>query len=229
MSGDYEFEPVPGLPEELPEGETLLWQGAPDWKSIATRVLHIRGTAVYFALLLTWYAVSKLHDGEAPYAVTESVARLALFAALALALIGLYGWASAKSTLYTVTSRRVVIRAGVALPMVLNLPFAKIDSVDLKTYSDGSGDIALTLAASERVAYLMLWPHAQPWRLARARPMLRGVPQVSAAAEILGQALSAAHFQNAAQPVVSAQPQPQIDWAAATASPAHRPHATALA
>ena len=37
MSGDYEFEPVPGLPEELPPGEMLLWQGAPDWKTIATQ------------------------------------------------------------------------------------------------------------------------------------------------------------------------------------------------
>jgi hypothetical protein len=220
MSGDYEFEPVPGLPEELPEGETLLWQGAPNWKTIALKALHIRGMAIYFALLLTWYAASKLNDGEPPYAVIESAARLAMLALIALALIGIYAWASAKTTLYTVTSRRAVIRAGVALPMVLNLPFAKIDSVDLKTNADGSGDIALTLAASERVAYLMLWPHAQPWRLARARPMLRGLPQVSAAAQILGRALSASQIGSA---------QPQMDWGAATSTTPHRPHEAALA
>jgi hypothetical protein len=222
MSGDYEFEPIPGLPEELPPGETLLWQGAPEWKTIATRALHIRGTAIYFALLLTWYAVSKLNAGEDAYAVMLSWVRLALFAVAALALIGAYAWASAKSTLYTVTSRRVVMRVGVALPMVLNLPFVKIESVDLKTYSDGSGDIALTLPIKERVAYLMLWPHVQPWRLARARPMLRGLPQANIAAQILGRALTSAQ-------TGSVQPQPQLDWGTPSSSPAHRPHATALA
>ena len=221
MSGDYEFEPVPGLPEELPAGEVMLWQGAPDWKTIAIKALHIRATALYFALLLTWYAISKLNAGDAPYDVMLSWARLAMLALVALALIGVYAWASAKSTLYTVTNRRVVMRVGVALPMVLNLPFVKIESVDLKTWSDGSGDIALTLPIKERVAYLMLWPHVQPWRLTRARPMLRGLPQASTAARILARALSSADSS-------SAQAQPQIDWGT-TSAPAHRPHATALA
>ena len=222
MSGDYEFEPVPGLPEELPPGEMLLWQGAPDWKTIATKALHIRGTAIYFALLLTWYAVSKLNAGEAPFDVMLSWGRLGLCALAALSLIGAYAWASAKTTLYTVTSRRVVMRVGVALPMVLNLPFVKIESVDLKTFAGGSGDIALTLPAKERVAYLMLWPHVQPWRLARARPMLRGLPQASAAAQILGRALISAE-------TGSVQPQPQIHWGTPTSSPAHQPHAAVLA
>jgi hypothetical protein len=222
MSGDYEFEPVPGLPEELPAGETMLWQGAPDWKTIAIKALHIRTTAIYFAVLLTWYAVSKLNAGEAPYDVMLSWARLAMFALVALALMGLYAWASAKTTLYTVTSRRVVMRVGVALPMVLNLPFAKIESVDLRTYANGDGNIALTLPPKERVAYLMLWPHVQPWRLTRARPMLRGLPQASIAARILGQALSAAD-------TGSVQAQSQMDWGAPTPAPAHRPRAAALA
>jgi hypothetical protein len=222
MSGDYEFEPVPGLPEELPPGEVMLWQGAPDWKTIATRALHIRATALYFAVLLTWYAVSKLNAGEAPYDVMLSWGRLALLALAALALIGAYAWASAKTTLYTVTSRRVVMRVGVALPMVVNLPFVKIDSGDLKAYSDGSGDIALTLPPKERFAYLMLWPHVQPWRLARARPMLRGLPQAGNAARILGQALAAAE-------TGSVHAQSQMDWGVPSSSPAHRPHAAALA
>ena len=32
--GDVDFEPVPGLPAPLPAGETLLWQGAPDWRDL---------------------------------------------------------------------------------------------------------------------------------------------------------------------------------------------------
>ena len=29
---DFDFEPVRGLPQVLPEGERLLWQGAPRWQ-----------------------------------------------------------------------------------------------------------------------------------------------------------------------------------------------------
>jgi len=148
--------------------------------------------------------------------------RLGALALAALALMALYAWLSAKTTLYTITSRRVVIRAGVALPMVLNLPFAKIESADIRTHANGGGDIALSLPSKDRVAYLFLWPHAQPWKLARARPMLRALPNAETAAQVLGRALAAA------QPG-SAQPAAQQDRETSR-FPAHRPpHAAALA
>ena len=107
MSGDYEFEPIPGLPEDLPAGETLLWQGSPNWKSLAVTALHIRGTAIYFAALLVWYFASKLTGGEDAYTVLAGGLRLGALALAALALMALYAWLSAKTTLYTITSRRV--------------------------------------------------------------------------------------------------------------------------
>ena len=30
---EHEFEAQPGLPEKLPRGEVILWQGAPNWKA----------------------------------------------------------------------------------------------------------------------------------------------------------------------------------------------------
>jgi hypothetical protein len=30
---DFAGEPIPGLPADLPEGEKLLWQGSPGWRS----------------------------------------------------------------------------------------------------------------------------------------------------------------------------------------------------
>ena len=38
---EYESEPIPGLPEQLPQGEKILWQGAPKWQSFAKHVFHI--------------------------------------------------------------------------------------------------------------------------------------------------------------------------------------------
>ncbi len=209
MSGHYEFEPIPGLPEDLPAGEVLLWQGSPDWKTVAARVLHIRGTAIYFAGLLVWYVASKLAAGESTFAVAGSALRLGGLALGTLALMATYAWLSAKTTLYTVTNRRVVFRAGVALPMVLNLPFGKIESADIRANADGSGDIALTLPFRDRVAYLILWPHAQPWRLARARPMLRGLKLIAAPAQILAKALAAAQSGSTPLSVVQAGREPE--------------------
>ena len=31
---EYDHEPVRGLPGVLPSGEALLWQGAPEWRSL---------------------------------------------------------------------------------------------------------------------------------------------------------------------------------------------------
>jgi hypothetical protein len=221
MRDEYEFEPVPGLPENLPAGEAILWQGAPHWKNLALRALHIRGVAIYFALLLVWFTLSKLGHGEAAVSVAMSALRLGSLAAVALTLMAVYAWLSATTTIYTITTRRVVIRAGVALPMIINLPFTKVEAASLKTFANGSGDIALTLPASERFAYLILWPHVRPWRLTRAQPMLRGLPEATAAAAIMGDALIAAH-------AGSAQAASQVRESV-TPRAVRRPHAAAMA
>ena len=49
---EHEFEAAPGLPEALPAGERLLWQGSPDWKSLAVHVFHVRTLAVYFGVMM---------------------------------------------------------------------------------------------------------------------------------------------------------------------------------
>ena len=50
----FDFEPVRGLPALLPAGEKLLWQGSPDWRSLAVRAYHVRKIAIYFLLLVLW-------------------------------------------------------------------------------------------------------------------------------------------------------------------------------
>jgi len=43
---DFAFDPVKGLPEHLPQGEVMLWQGSPHWQSLALRAFHIRKVAL---------------------------------------------------------------------------------------------------------------------------------------------------------------------------------------
>jgi hypothetical protein len=56
--------------------------------------------------------------------------------------------------------------------------------------ADGSGDLPLQLSANDKMSYLVMWPHARPWRMARTEPMLRGIPQVEQVAAILARALA---------------------------------------
>ena len=184
-------ETIPGLPEDLPPGERVLWRGSPNWKSLALHVFHVRAVAVYFVGLMAWKFVGALSGGQGAGEAVAAVLTLAPMALAALGLLALFGWLIARSTIYTITNERVVIRAGVALPKTINIPFSVIGSAGLRTRSDGNGDIPLQLSGPDQAAYLGLWPHVRPWKLYRAEPMLRGVPDVAECAGVLAGALAA--------------------------------------
>ncbi|MCF8509643.1 MAG: hypothetical protein K9G83_12955, partial [Hyphomonadaceae bacterium] len=82
---------------------------------------------------------------------------------------------------------------GFALPKAINIPFTIVETATLKTNSDGSGDLGLTLTSPNKVAYLLIWPHARPWKVTRPQPSLRAIPNASAVAVQLMHALKAAH------------------------------------
>lgn len=188
-----EIEPIRGLPEPLPPGERILWQGSPDWRALAVRALHVRKVAAYFGLLAAAsVAGSVVIDGKALPAALGSAAGLALPALAALGLLGLYAFLAAGATVYTITDRRVVMRFGVALPLTVNIPFKIVGSAGLKLDRDGTGDIPLALTGRGKIAYLALWPHARPWRVSRPEPMLRAVPDAARVGRLLAGALAAA-------------------------------------
>ncbi len=198
-----------GLPEPLPSDERVLWEGGPDWRDLAIRVFHARKVAIYFVALLAWRIVANVSDG-APLgqALVGSIA-LALLGMLAVGLLCLIAWCTARTALYTITNERVVMRIGIVLTVTFNLPFKAIDSAGLMRWRNGSGDIPLTLTGSDRIAYLNLWPHARPWQVKRPQPMLRSIPEVERVAGILSQAL-AASAGVAARPVAMNDDAPRI-------------------
>lgn len=186
---DYQIEPIPGLPAMPPEGEHILWQGAPDWRTLAKNVFHIRAVATYFALLMIWRCATTLIAGG-----DHRSALLSLLAPLPIALIGvgllaLLARLSARSTIYTITNRRVVLRIGIALPTAINVPFKLISAASLRVAADGTGDIPLALTEGSNIPYSNLWPHVRPWQLRQAQPMLRAIPDAARVAELLGAAL----------------------------------------
>lgn len=188
---DHDFEPAYGLPEKLPARERLLWQGSPDWKRMTRSALHVRGLAVYFAVLIVWRGANTLAGGGGALDALAAMAWLLPLAALAIGtLVGL-GWLTARTSVYTVTDRRVVMRVGIVLTVTFNLPYSAIDAASLHHNADGTGDIALALNDEAQIAYVHLWPHARPWHVKRTQPMLRALPQAREVAALLAGALAA--------------------------------------
>jgi hypothetical protein len=194
---EYEFDAQYGLPERLPAGESILWQGAPDWRVLARRVFHVRAVALYFALLAAWRFVDVFNEAGLT-AAWRSLAWIAPTAALGLGLLALLARWSAGTTVYTLTDKRLVMRIGIVLTVAYNLPLTRIEGADLHAAGDGCHDIALTLERGTRIAWLHLWPHVRPWRVSRTQPMLRALPDGERVAALLAQAWSAANGTSAA-------------------------------
>lgn len=195
---EHEFEAVHGLPEALPANEHLLWQGHPDPVLLARRVFHMDLLLIYFGVLMAWRGLGAWHDGADAAAALWSTVTILPLALLALSLLGATAWFMASSTVYSITDRRVVMRVGVVLSVTFNLPFTRIAAADLRRQGEGTGDIALTLHADDRIGYGHLWPHVRPWHLRNPQPMLRALPDAEQATEILARAYRAA--EQAAQP-----------------------------
>jgi hypothetical protein len=198
MSDDHDFEPVRGLPQQLPSGEQVLWQGEPSWKGLALRAFHVRKVAIYFGILLAWRIATALSAGLAPLAFLKALAPLCLVGGAAvLALLGLAFW-TGRTSIYTITNRRIALRIGIALSITVNVPFRKIDSAALRRYKDGTGDLPVRLLGADHIAYVPLWPHVRPWRFAKPDPMLRAVPDAERVAQILSAALEASRASSGA-------------------------------
>ncbi len=180
----------PRFPELiLPEGERLVWQGRPDAVSLALRMFHMRAVAIYFVMLFAVWTAVGVTEGRSFASAAAGASALVVPAAITLTLLGFLGWLYSRTTRYTLTSRRAILQFGIALPVSLNVPYAQVASADVRTYRDGTGDIPLAVAGAEPLPFLLLWPYARPWRINAAVPMLRGVPDARAVAELLGENL----------------------------------------
>ncbi len=174
-----------GLPDHLPEGERLLWQGRPDWKRLAVNAFHVRKVAIYFAVLIIGQGAWKLSHGAAGADALQAVPKLAGLAIVACAILLAIAYASARTTRYTLTTERVLLKVGIALPVIINLPLRQIDGVSFAATGDDCGTVCFKTGGNVRLAYLLLWPHAMPWQFAKPKPAFRDIPQVEEVASRL--------------------------------------------
>jgi hypothetical protein len=192
---EHEFEAVRGLPGDLPEGETVLWQGAPDWLLLALDAFKLRWIAGYFGLLALWRFGESLNKGiDAVSSMTTALA-IAPLALIAVCIFCALAWINSRSTVYTITDKRIVMRFGAALTKAINIPFKIIESASSKVAPNGSGVVAVKLAAPNKIPMLLLWPHRRPGTFAHPEPAFRAIKDAAKCAPVLAEALRIAHAQ----------------------------------
>jgi hypothetical protein len=197
---EYDHEPIRGLPDLLPEGEQILWQGEPAWLSMARRAFYVQTLAIYFALLIGAHQAYHFSTGGSAAQALVNLGWQICLGLTGLAILAGMARLYARTTVYTLTNRRIVLRFGVAIPMMINLPLNRVQAADLRCFGDGTGDIALRLEDGERVSYWAIWPHARPWHYAPVIPMLRSVPEAQTVAKTLSEAAAAFGGSQAAAP-----------------------------
>lgn len=180
---------IRGVPHPLPDGERLLWEGAPSMRAVATHVFHWRLVVAYFAAMLAIWAVTTEHQPGSDVYVASAVVRVSLAAFVLLCVLGL-SKAVASTSWYAITSRRLVMRVGMAFPMSINIPFTLLQSAGAGTFKDGSGQVTLQLTKGSRIAYIALWPHCRVFRFGQPEPVLRGLDDARAVGELLATAVA---------------------------------------
>ena len=209
LGHEYEFEPQFGLPERLPSDEFIVWQGSPDIGALAASAFHIKKLVVYFILLIVACAWPALEAQAGAMAVLQAIKWIAPLSLLGLASVWLMAYMTSRTTVYTLTNKRVVMRLGIVLTVTFNLPLRQIASSDVRLLESGFGDITLALQGSDRIAWVHLWPSVRPWRISKPEPTLRAISDVQEVAVKLRDAWTQATGMaaNATPSTQSANPQ----------------------
>jgi hypothetical protein len=150
---------------------------------MAVQVFHLRSLGIYFALMLS-LQVSYLSGQGADWSF-KPLALTTCMVVLTLGALSGWAWWSAKTCLYTITNKRVVMRVGVVYSLTFNFPLKQIISAHELHRNHGTSDLSLTLKAEDRIGWLHLWPHTRPWIINQPEPTLRCINNGVQCAEIL--------------------------------------------
>jgi Bacterial PH domain len=192
---EHEFEAVRGLPGDLPEGETVLWQGAPDWWLLALDAFKLRWVMGYFIGLTAWRFGDGVMNGAEPVSAMTTAIAVFPLAVVAIAIFCALAWINSRSTVYTITTKRIVMRFGAALTKAINIPFKIIESASSNVKPNGHGIVAVKLVLPNKIPVLLLWPHKKPGTIRHPEPAFRCIKDADKCAPILAEALRVAHAQ----------------------------------
>jgi hypothetical protein len=177
------------LPDEvgkaIPLEEKIYWTGKPNWKSFGYHAFGIKYFLIYF-FVCALYAVSQIESSFSferllinytPYLVSGTLAAMIIF---------LLAYFSARHTCYVITEKRIVIRTGVALVFLLNMPFKNILSIDMKVLAQGRGNLTFKVRSKKRIPFFSCWPSVKAGVFLEPVPAFRSIMDI----EKVGQTIS---------------------------------------
>jgi hypothetical protein len=182
---EYELEAQYGLPEKLPAGEQILWQGSPDFWRTAKDIFYIRPIIGYFVFVVLYQIIDGFLLDNTLRSIFISAIWMIALSVVCIGMVASLAYLTSSTTVYTITNHRVVMRIGIALTKTFNVPFKQIVSADFTESKDSFGHIPLRINENTKIAYFHLWPHARPARFSHPEPMLRNIPKVKEVAKIL--------------------------------------------
>jgi hypothetical protein len=173
------------LSENLPNGEQLIWQGHPERRALATRAMYLKYIAFYLVVLIAARTGYLIIDGEPVATWSGMLVWQVLASAFVMLLIVGLATVYSRTTRYSLTNERLIIKTGAAITIHINLPLQQITAADLREYSDGTGDITLQVSRAEKLYWLLLWPNVRSWWIRPLRPVLRGLRDAQTVAHLL--------------------------------------------
>ena len=200
------------LPADLPPGEEILWFGRPNATSLWRRAYRADIVATYFAALAIWGFFASAPMVAPGAALLQGLINLGGGVA-ALAILGGLAYLSSRTMLYVVTTRRIVLKVGIALPIFHNVPYKQIETAALRKFGDGTGDIVFKLTGGQRIAYLTLWPSARPFRFLHPEPTLRCISDVRGVGGAVSRAMVDANGGKAGLLAEPSRPTPALSGA----------------
>jgi hypothetical protein len=173
---DYKTEAPPpsDVLSSIPEGENIIWSGKPDFKSITLRAFGLKYLLFYLLISFVFFSIRSGIIVEPIKLITSFVPYL-LSGILICCIVSLFSYFQVRNTVYVVTDKRVVIKTGVALIFMLNVPFEKISEINRQILGDGSGNISFKLISGKRVPFFASWPSVRPWYFSNPEPTFRYV------------------------------------------------------
>ena len=184
---DFAVEPIKGLPGIPPEGEDILWQGRPNWWALSKDSLNLYWIFAYFMVLALWRFTS-LYDLTGTGHAFALASPLIIAGVVTCGILTLFAYIQARCTIYTITTKRVVLRIGAAFSIAINLPYSRLSNATLALRKDGAGTIALELSEPRKFSFFVLWPHSRPWKFTHPEPALRSIDNANEVALILSEA-----------------------------------------
>ena len=184
-------EPILGMPEALPEGERIIWQGRPSALALAINAFRMRWIIAYFAVMTIFRLANASTNGAGTSEMTGILVSSIVFALIAAVLVYGLSFAMSRAAVFTITDHRVIFRYGAAIRKHVNIPFSQIKGASLTRKSARIGDIALELSQPGKPPYLHLWPFARPFKYGKPQPMMRGIEQAERVSRILADAVRA--------------------------------------